>query len=150
MKKKVSLITCLMLAAVMLLVFCGCSSFGGIKSAYEKEGYEEAEVSQEIKALYENSEEYKKISEVVKIHVMQKKSTGESVLGDLANKLTVAVIAEFNSNEEMEQALKDHVTDADAKNVYDELQKLETVSGNCLLLFYTPATKGLEIFKNTK
>lgn len=134
----------------MLLVFCGCSSFGGIRSAFEKAGYEETEMSEEIKALYENSEEYKKISEAVKIHVMQKKPTGEGSIGDLFNQLTVAVIAEFNSTEEMEQALKDHVTDQDAKNIYDELQKLDVVSGNCFLLFYTPTSDGLKIFKNTK
>ena len=150
MKKKVSLFSCLLLALSMLLVFCGCSSYGGIKSAFEKEGYEEAELSQEIKAFYENSEEYQKISAVVKIHVMQKKPTGEGLLGDLANKLTISVIAEFNSTEDMEEALKAHVTAEDAKNVYEELQKLDVVSGNCFLLYSTPGSNGAKIFKDTK
>ncbi len=149
MKKNCMLFSCLLLAVSMLLVFCGCSAFGGIKSAFEKAGYEEVGLSDEVRSFYENTEEYKKISDVIKIHIMQKKSTGDA-LGDILDKLTVAVIAEFNSNEEMEQALKDHVTDNDAKNIYDALQKLDNVSGNCLLLFYTPLTDGATIFKSTK
>lgn len=144
MKKRGFLLVCVLLAAGMLLVFCGCSSYRGVRAAFEKEGYEEADLSDDVKDLFEDGEEYKKISGIVTLHVLQKKGSG------LLDAFAVVVIAEFNSTEEMEDALKDKVSDQDAKNVYDELQKLDVVSGNCFLLFYTPATKGLEIFKKTK
>lgn len=144
MKKKSLLFSCLLLAVGMLLVFCGCSNYGNVKSAFEKNGYEEVQASDEVKALYENSEDYKKISEVVKLHIMQKKGEG------LLSQLNVAIIAEFNTNKDMEEALKAHVTQQDAENIYEELQKLDTVSGNCFLLFYTPLTDGGKIFKETK
>ena len=148
MKKKGLFFTCLLLAVTMLLVFCGCSSYGGVKSAFEKEGYKEVTASETVKKLYEDSDEYKQISRAVKLHILQKESTGEGL--DFLNALDVAVIAEFNSTEEMEDALKSHVTAEDAKNVYDELQKLDVVSGNCFLLYATPGTKCAEIFKGTK
>ena len=148
MKKKGLLFSCIVLAVSMLLVFCGCSSYGGVKSAFEKEGYKETEVSETVKKLYENLEEYKQISKVVKLHILQKESTGEGL--DSFNMFNVAVIAEFNSTEEMEEALKSHVTAEDAKSIYDELQKLDVVSGNCFLLYAAPGTKCAEIFKGTK
>ena len=41
--------------------------------------------------------------------------------------------------------MKKHVTAEDAKNVYDELQKLDYVNGNCVLV-----SGDRDIFKGTK
>ena len=139
MKRFISVLACVMLAVVTAVSLCACSTFGSVKKAYEKEGYEEVEVSDEAKKQYENSEDYKKIKDVVTIHIFKK------------GLLEWAIIAEFKSTKEMEEALKEHVTAEDAKNIYDELQKQPYISGNCMLLNYLLITPGAyEIFKSTK
>lgn len=140
MKKRIiTIFTSLALVAVLLATLCACgSTWGSIKGAYKDEGYEEVEVSEEVKKLYENNEDFKAASDTATIHVMQK------------SPLDVVVVLEFKGNKEMEEALKKHVTKEDAENVYEELQKLDVVNGNCFLLYATPLTKGAEIFKGTK
>lgn len=148
MKKRNIFISCLLLVGVMLFALCGCSAYGGIKSAFEKEGYSETETSEELEQRYKDDETYRKIADVVTLHVMQKQSDGEG-LGSLFDRANFAVIAEFHSNEDMENALKDLVSAEDAKNIYDELQKLPVVNGNCFLLFAT-SMDAQTIFKNAK
>lgn len=148
MKKKSLPLLCIALAVMLVAMLCGCSAYGGIHSAYEKAGYEEVELSDEIKSLLENSKDYQNISEVIKLHVLQKKSASEG-LGNLFDDFDVVVIAEFNSNETMEEALKSHITAQDAENIYEELQKLDYVSGNCFLLLATTQA-GETVFKDTK
>lgn len=140
MKRKiVTVFTSLALVAVLLATLCACgSTWGSIKGAYEDGGYQEVEVSDELKKLYENNEDFKAAVDTATVHIMQK------------SLLDVAVILEFKGNKEMEEALKKHVTKEDAENVYEELQKLDVVSGNCFLLYATPLTEGANIFKGTK
>ncbi len=138
-RKLLAIFTSLTLVAVLLTALCACgSTWGSIKGAYENEGYEEVEPSDEMKEFYENNEDFKAAADTATLHIMRKQT------------LTIAVILEFKSNDEMEEALKKHVTKEDAENIYDELQKLDTVSGNCFLLFATPLTNAAEIFKGTK
>ena len=47
MKKKVTLLTVLLLTLSMLFALCACSSYGSIKKAYENAGYTESESIQE-------------------------------------------------------------------------------------------------------
>ncbi len=139
MKRKIfTVFTSLALVVVLLATLCACgSTWGSVKGAYKKDGYEEVEVSEELKKLYDSNEDFKAAQDTATVHIMQK---------DLA----VAVILEFKGNKDMEEALKKHVTKEDAENVYEELQKLDTVNGNCFLLFATPLTNAAEIFKNSK
>ena len=139
MKRKIiTIFTSLALVAVLLATLCACgSTWGSVKSAYEKDGYQEVEVSEEVKKMYENNEDFKAAADTATVHIMQKS-------------LSFAVILEFKGNEEMEEALKKHVTKEDAENVYEELQKLDTVNGNYFLLFYTPLSNAADIFKGTK
>lgn len=139
MKKKSLFVTCLLLALSLIAMLCACSSFGGIRSAFENAGYEEVDLSEELQSILNAGDgEYEQISDVITLHTFKGKSI-----------LDVAFIAEFNSTEEMEKALKDHVTAQDAQNIYDELQKLDTVNGNCFYLFGTNS-ESLKIFKGTK
>lgn len=140
MKRKIfAVFTSLTLVVVLLMALCACgSTWGTVKSAFEKYEYEEIEPSDEAKALYENNEDFKAAVDTATIHVMKKGT------------LTFAVILEFKSNADMEEALKKHVTKEDAQNIYEELQKLDQVNGNCFLLAYTPLTDAGNIFKSTK
>lgn len=142
MKKKLGVVvTAIALVAVMLFTLCACgSTWGKIKSAYEKESYTEIQLSDEVKALIENNEDFKAAQETATLHVLQK---GGSLIPGYV------FILEYKGNKEMEEALKKHVTKEDAENVYEELQKLDTVNGNCFLLLST-ATDGTSIFKGTK
>ena len=134
MKKKIlTVVSALVLVVVMLASLCACgSSWNGIKKASEKEGYEETEASSVESSLVktflgEDAEE------AVTIHVMKKG-------------LSVAVIIEFKSTKKMEEMLADKVDKEDAKNIYDELQKLDFVNGNCVYV----GLAGADIFKSTK
>lgn len=135
MKKKLgTLIAAVTLVAVMLVGLCACSSaWGSIKSAYEKAGYTETEATdlqeQLVETLFGEDAE-----QALTVHVMKKGA------------LEYAVIVEFKSTKKMEEMLKDHVTDQDAKNIYEELQKLDVVNGNC---FYC-GISGADIFAGTK
>lgn len=152
MKKFLSVLACALLIAMTTTALCACggNTFGKIKSAYKKAGYEEVQASEEIQKTLESQEEYQKIKEVVDIHYFQKKSDEDSgVLGGLFDKLNIVIIAEFHSTKDMEEFLKDQVSEEDAKDVYDELQKLPTVNGNCFMIFAT-TTDGSNIFKDTK
>ena len=62
MKKKSLLLTCAALLAVMIMLLCGCSSYGGIKASYENAGFTESELTEAIqsdlmKAINAGSEE---------------------------------------------------------------------------------------------
>ncbi len=138
MKKKLGLIVSAMaLIVVMLVSLCACgSTWGKIKSAYEKEGYEETDAEATQTAIIEGIFGKDKESAFT-VHVMKK---GDGLIA------SVAIIVEFKSTKEMEEMLKDKVTAEDAKNVYDELQKLDTVNGNCFFC----GVAGGDIFKGTK
>lgn len=152
MKKLLTVLACAMLIAITTAALCACSgnTFGKIKSAYNKADYNEVSTSEEIQKTLEAQPDYNKIKEVVDFHFFQKDSGDDSgILGGILDKLDIAIVAEFHSTKDMEDFLKDHVTAEDAKNVYDELQKLDEVNGNCFLLFAT-TKDGRDIFKGTK
>ncbi len=135
MKRKIAtIVTSLALVVVLLATLCACgSTWGSIKGAFEKEGYEEVDISEDLKKLYESNEDFKAAGDTATIHIMKK------------SLLEVSIILEFKSNKDMEEALKKHVTKEDAENIYEELQKLDTVNGNCFLI-----VGDTKIFKGTK
>lgn len=140
MKKK-SLLVTLVLVLAALFALAGCSSFTGIKSAYEKAGFTESEDAKtyqsEIKAAL--GEDYQ---DICTVHVFTK--TGEGVLGVLEG--AAAVILEFNSTKEMEEQIEKSET---LKGLIKDVSTSSRVSGNCVLLVAVGADAE-STFKNTK
>ena len=131
MKKKLGIVvTALALIVVMVATLCACSSYGSIKSAFKKEGYEEAEVSETYKEQVKKvvGEDY---ADKVTIHILTKN-------------LSTAIIVEFKSKDD----IVDAIGKENAENAYEELQKLDTVNGNCTIISISP--EALKIFKGTK
>lgn len=151
MKKKIGIIvTSLVLVATMLLGLCACgSTWGKIKSAYEKEGYKEVQLSDKIKEalnLEDDTDGYN-----VTLHFMTTaKLSEEPTLLELAGLLTAknVIIAEYTNTEELKKYANDHFSDAekeDAVAAWEKFQQLDSVNGNCMLIIGDS-----KIFKGTK
>lgn len=150
MKKKLSLIiTSVALMLIAIVTLCACSTYGSVKSAYKKEGYEEIEISEEYKK-YATDMFGEEAADVITLHVLQLSVDDDASLADKAAAATsTVVIAEFNSTEDMEENMKKHVTAEDAKEISEKIQQLDTVSGNCVYVF-SLSSKSFDIFKSTK
>ena len=134
MKKLFTVALSLAIAVVMLFSFCACSSYGGIKDAFEDAGYTEIEPSESQKKQIETivGEDY---DSKVSFHVFQKD-------------LNVAIIIEFKEDEDLVKALNKNVGEENVKEAYEALQKLDTVNENCTIVSVSP--DALNIFKSTK
>ncbi|MDE6411105.1 MAG: hypothetical protein K2L02_01015 [Clostridia bacterium] len=150
MKKKLSLIfSSLALLLVMIVTLCACSSYSSIKSAYTKEGYEEIEISKEYKDKVTDmfGED---VADTLTIHVLKLKVADDAnALDKAAAATSTVIIAEFKSTKELEEQMKKHVTEEDEKKISEAIQKLDTVSGNCVYVF-SLSQKSFDIFKSTK
>jgi len=145
MKKVVVSLVAVIMSVFMALTFVGCSSYSKIKSAFEKEGYTESE--QVEKLVTSIKEDLEKDDLVVELHVLTKT-------------LSVVIVCEFKSTEELAKAYKDSATmqglvkDAkkseDLKEMYKALEETGFVKGNCIVLPATiiNATEVAEIVKN--
>lgn len=137
-KKAVLLVTSLALVVVLLMGLCACgSTWGSIRKAYAKEGYEEAEISDTYK---QQAEEFvgKDYADKITIHILQKKSDKDAgLLEQMGNALSVVVVAEFAKNDDLVDSLSKKYGKENVENVYDELQKLDNVNGNCVLVLST-------------
>lgn len=129
MKKSPALVIGVLIALISL--FCGCSAYMGIRDAFEKEGYEVSKETEEYASLIE---EMIGDDENVTVHVFRKN-------------LSYAVVAEFASNEALEDAVKESEA---LQGLISDLKRSEYVSGNCVLLAYAPLSDAPTIFKNTK
>ncbi len=132
-KRGITVVLVALIAAIAITLLCGCSSYSKIRRAYEAEGYSESENVEEyqtkiVEALGEDFED------VCSVHLM-------------ADGLKVALILEFKSTQEMEDAINESES---LKGLISDIQKSDYVSGNCVLLFYTPLTDAADIFKSTK
>ena len=138
MKKKRSLIfTSVALMLIAIVTLCACSTYGSVKKAFEKEGWSENEELVEYQdALLTKAlgEDYKSTCTV---HALGKD-------GSLVN---YVVIVEFNSTDEMEEKINENET---LKGIVKDAQNSDFISGNCVLVFYTPLGGGNDIFKSTK
>ena len=132
MKRKVTLLTVLMLTLSMLFALTACNSYGSIKKAYEDAGYTESESVQEyqdeiVEAMGEDYEN------VCTIHLFTK---------DL---LDFALILEFHSTKDLEEAYESSET---LKGLVKDLQNSDLVNGNCVLFLYNPLGNGFSTFVN--
>ena len=141
MKKKGLLLTCVLLAVSMLLVFCGCSAYGGIKSAYEKEGYKEYEITDVIKeAFHLNDEDIKNAKAA--IHFLSTADIGkdDNVVVLAAKVLTSksAIVWEYKDVKSLQEAYKEKLSQEEQENfdkLWEEYQKLPNVNQNCILVW---------------
>jgi len=139
MKKKLGMIlSSLALVVLMVATLCACSTFGGIKKAFEKEGYKESEDVPTLQENLVNSIFGEDAESYLTIHVFTKS-------------ISVATIVEFKSTKEMEEKLKELTEDETIggyiKQTIDNLQQSKIVNGNCVLLSgYLSGC--IEIFKN--
>ena len=156
MKKKLAVVvTALALVAVMLIGLCACgSSWGKIKSAFERADYTEIELSQEIKeALHLNDETTEEADATVHFLTNAKINDDDSAL-ELIAKITLsktAIVWEYKNVEALQKAYKEDLN-AEQQEKFDELwekyQKSDIVNENCILVFGDSAVR--DIFKGTK
>ncbi len=139
----------LLIAIVLVLAFsfvaCG-SSYGKIKSAFEKEGYKESEKLESFMSSIKDSLEEDELA--VTVHYLYKLSEGGG-----------AFIVEFNStndikkalneNEALKEKVEEYASSEEAQELYDKAKDAGIVNGNCVCIPFglAPATY-IEIFKN--
>lgn len=148
MKKKSILFTaCLLLVAAMMALLCACSAYGGIKSAYEKEGYKEFEYSEALKKALGNEAPEDEAEAKYTVHLLTKAEITDDDLNNtvaLGVKLAasllkneVALIWEYKDTASLQEAYKKKLSEEE-KEKFDELwaeyQKSPVVNGNCILL----------------
>lgn len=144
--KVIAMVLILSMAAVMLV---SCSSFGSIKSNFKKNGYEYVEMKDDA-----TDDEAKEANTIVAslekgdvsctAHLF--KTTTKVLTADVP---VYALVLEFKSDKELEEALADSET---LKGMFKDAQKSDLVNGNCLLipLSLTKYDEMVKIFKGTK
>lgn len=128
MKKRSLLLTCMLLVVTLALALCGCSSYGSIKSAFEKEGYTVTDASNEDIEKYLDEQG----ANVCHVHFASKTASH-------------ALIFEFNSTKDMEEQINKSET---LNGIIKDLQKSDLVNGNCCIVSISP--EALKIFRDTK
>jgi len=135
--KKFAMIVSILLVAVLSVAMVGCSSYGSLKKAFEKEGYEE------VTELEEYAESVKKEAEKddleVTLHAMKKVDGLKS---------TLVLIVEFKATEDMKKFYEDSetvkgfvkdVTDnEDVKAWQEAMENAGYAKGNCLVFTVNP------------
>ena len=135
MKRKVTLLTVLMLTLSMLFALTACSSYGSIKKAYENAGYTESELLQEYQDAFTErlGEDYENYKSTCNVHLFYK------------NLLDFAIVLEFHSTKDMEEAYENSET---LKGFIEHIQKSDLVNGNCILVYASPLTNASSTFIN--
>ncbi len=153
MKRKLGIIvTALALVAVMLVGLCACgSAWSKIKSAYEKEGYHEVELTDDIKEAFHLTDEQVKEADAT-VHFMTTAEIKEdATLADLLKLIGAkyTVVWEYKNTDALQKAYKEDLSEAEQEK-FDELwekyQKSDIVNENCILIFSSQP----DIFKGTK
>ena len=125
MKRKVTLLTVLMLTLSMLFALTACNSYGSIKKAYEDAGYTESESIQEyqdkiVEVLGEENEDYENLCTV---HLFTKTQGLD---------FGIAIILEFNSTKKIDELCESSAT---FRGAYEDFQKSDWVKENCVMIF---------------
>ena len=135
MKKTFASAIALVLSAIMLFALCACgSAWGSIKSAYEKAGYHEVELTEATKnALHLTDEQIEDADAAV--HVLTT-LTEDTSIGDLLT-TKVAIIWEYKNIEAVQKAYKEKLSKEEQEKfdeLWKEYQKSDHVNGNCVLI----------------
>ena len=121
-------ITAVVILAVMVLSLVACSSFGGIKANFEKNGYtyvEDADSESTTKTITAELEE----GDISCTAHLFKVKVGElPIVGDL---FEYALVLEFGSDKDMQEAMAESET---IKGIIKDAQDSEYINGNCLLV----------------
>ena len=138
MKTALKAIALSLVVIMSVLMLVSCSSYGGIKKAFEKEGWELVEDSETTKTIKTDDGEL-----TVTVHVFKQKS--ESGLGGLVSGLLSATVWEFSSDKDLQKALD---SNDEIKALLKDASESDLVNGNCVLMTINP--KAVEIFASTK
>lgn len=142
--KKV-LLTLVVLMLAVALVGCG-SSYGKIKSAFEKEGYSESQNLESFMTSIKESLEEDDVA--INVHYLYKLAAGGG-----------AFIVEFNATEDLKKSLAENeelrtqvkglVESDEAQDLYQNAVDAGIVNGNCVCIpFGLAPNTYIEIFKN--
>ncbi len=153
MKKKFAAIVATLLATVMLFALCACgSTWGKIKSAYEKEGYTELKISEKLHDAIEKQAGEKLDEADATLHFMTKaKISSDDSDAEILLKAFLspfAIVWEYKNVEAVQKAYKEELNEEQQKEfdkLWDEYQKRSNVNGNCILILGDE-----NIFKGTK
>lgn len=141
-KKLVTVVSVLAVLAAMLMMLCACSTFGSVKSAYEKAGYTAIEATEEQKSQLAGLIGEENVEKAT-LHGFKKDG---GLIPDFA------IVLEYKNGDELVEALRDNptfkITDEDLKTAYDKLQEIDSINGNCVILLGTPAA--YSVFKSSK
>ncbi len=135
MKKSLKVLSLVLVLVMAVLTLASCSQYNALKSAFEKNGYEEntklEDTAEKIKT------ELEKDNLTVTLHLMTKKE-------GLTAGLTSALIIEFKSTEDMKKAYEDSETikgfvkdvssNEDVKEFQKVLENAGYAKGNCLVV----------------
>ena len=134
--KKLFKLSTLLIAMAMLFNFVACSSFGSVKKALEKAGYELVE-DEDSSAVAKDAEDDERVTN---IHVFSNKNSLS--LTQIA-KLTVVVVIEFKATKDLVEFYKENDTikgivsdikeDGTADEVYNALKEAGLVHKNCIV-----------------
>ncbi len=150
-RKLVTIFTSLTLAAVLLATLCACgSTWGSIKGAYEKEGYHEVELSDEIKEALGLTDDQTEEADAT-IHFLCTAELSEdptvSELVELA-KAKTAIVWEYKDIDSLKKVYQEDLSESEQEKfdeLWEEYQKSDKVNGNCVLIMGDE-----NIFKGTK
>ena len=153
MKKKFAAIVATLLATVMLFALCACgSTWGKIKSAYEKEDYTELKISEKLRDAIEKQAGEKLDEADATLHFMTKAkiNSDDSDAEILAKAFFApfAIVWEYKNVEAVQKAYKEELNEEQQKEfdkLWDDYQKRSNVNGNCILILGDE-----NIFKGTK
>ncbi len=152
MKRKIAtIITSLTLVVVLLVTLCACgSTWGSIKSAYEKEGYHELTLSDKVKEKLGLTDEQTKEADAT-VHFLCTATLSEDpTITELAGLLTAktAIVWEYKNVDALKKAYQEDLSESQQEKfdeLWDEYQKSDRVNGNCILI-----VGDAKIFKGTK
>ena len=125
----------------MALVMCtlalvSCSSFGSIKSNFEKNGYELKNADNESTGTIKLED-----GEITyTIHTFQVKkeesdSAIGSIIGGITQGLSTAIVWEFASDKDLAKAMEEN---EEIKAVLKDAEESKYVNGNCILMTINP------------
>ena len=135
MKKLGKVLLSALCLALCVFTLVGCSSYGSVLKAFEKEGFKESETMSNI--FTDITKDLEEDEIVMTPHVLTKGLT-----------CTVLII-EFKSTDDMKKAVDDSAT---IKGLLKDLSESDYINGNCMFLpvaCVSPSLKdALEICKN--
>ena len=131
-------ILCMALVLVSLFALVSCSTFGGIKSNFEKNDYTYIELDEDNAIIKSITAELEEGEITCTMHLLSKN-------GQLIPKL--ALVLEFTSDKDLQKAIAEDGSET-LKGFLKDVQESDYVNGNCLLfpLSITEADSMKEIF----